>query len=306
MSITTEDNGVQYSSSTPETVHAGSSAAYMKDMENAIYYSLAVDAARQSNLTEKTLDALKAYSAVLEKYFPGRQLLLDFLSKLNRFLKEAGKELNPQRLTEFMKNEWEMAALPTDMEWIGCHGSQPHYRGYPCGLWVTFHTLTIGAYKTDTKGEVIDPKEVLFGIRSFVTSLFGCQECGEHFEKMAVDIGTYVNSTEDAVLWLWQGHNKVNKRLAGDLSEDPQFPKVQFPTTELCLECMKSSFSNSWNKLEVFNFLHSFYGDGIRFDGINTQEHKSEPPKSSVRGITNSDVSLLVFVYTIIHILVLR
>lgn len=36
--------------------------------------------------------------------------------------------------------------LPEKVEWVGCAGSQARYRGYPCGLWTTFHTLTVGAY----------------------------------------------------------------------------------------------------------------------------------------------------------------
>uniref|UniRef100_A0A915EBI0 Sulfhydryl oxidase n=1 Tax=Ditylenchus dipsaci TaxID=166011 RepID=A0A915EBI0_9BILA len=38
-----------------------------------------------------------------------------------------------------------------------------------------------------------------------------------------------VTKPEDVVLWLWRAHNNVNKRLAGETSEDPKFPKQQFP-----------------------------------------------------------------------------
>lgn len=35
--------------------------------------------------------------------------------------------------------------LPTNVTWVGCQGSEPHFRGYPCGLWTVFHLLTVQA-----------------------------------------------------------------------------------------------------------------------------------------------------------------
>jgi thiol oxidase len=47
-----------------------------------------------------------------------------------------------------------------------------------------------------------------------------------------------VKSTEDIVVYLWKAHNIVNGRLHGDeATEDPQFPKEQFPPTFLCPDC---------------------------------------------------------------------
>lgn len=37
------------------------------------------------------------------------------------------------------------AVLPTNVTWVGCQGSEPHFRGYPCGLWTVFHLLTVQA-----------------------------------------------------------------------------------------------------------------------------------------------------------------
>ena len=44
-----------------------------------------------------------------------------------------------------------------------------------------------------------------------------------------------VNSKKDAVLWLWESHNEVNDRLKADETEDPEFPKIQFPSKEAVL-----------------------------------------------------------------------
>lgn len=46
-----------------------------------------------------------------------------------------------------------------------------------------------------------------------------------------------VTDHDEAILWLWAAHNEVNARLAGDITEDPQFPKVQFPTADSCPKC---------------------------------------------------------------------
>ena len=31
------------------------------------------------------------------------------------------------------------------MNWVGCQGSEPHFRGFPCSLWILFHFLTVQA-----------------------------------------------------------------------------------------------------------------------------------------------------------------
>lgn len=35
--------------------------------------------------------------------------------------------------------------VPSSIEWVACKGSTENYRGYPCGLWTLFHTLTANA-----------------------------------------------------------------------------------------------------------------------------------------------------------------
>lgn len=36
-------------------------------------------------------------------------------------------------------------SLPNRTTWVGCQGSRPELRGYPCSLWTLFHTLTVRA-----------------------------------------------------------------------------------------------------------------------------------------------------------------
>lgn len=44
------------------------------------------------------------------------------------------------------------AALPEGVQWVGCQGSQPQYRGYPCAVWQLFHVLTVQAKEYGSTG----------------------------------------------------------------------------------------------------------------------------------------------------------
>ena len=66
-----------------------------------------------------------------------------------------------------------------------------------------------------------------------------------------------VKQPTDSVLYLWKAHNVVNARLKGDNTEDPEFPKYQFPPEFLCGNC--SSKSNSFNDKQVLDFLLNYY-----------------------------------------------
>lgn len=74
-----------------------------------------------------------------------------------------------------------------------------------------------------------------------------------------------VPNKEEAVLWLWAAHNEVNQRLAGDETEDPEFPKLQFPSPKSCPECRRSPDTKSenleieWNKDAVLGFLRNIH-----------------------------------------------
>jgi thiol oxidase len=46
-----------------------------------------------------------------------------------------------------------------------------------------------------------------------------------------------IKSPEQAVLWLWRAHNKANRRLSGDLTDDRAFPKETFPNLQHCTHC---------------------------------------------------------------------
>ena len=73
-----------------------------------------------------------------------------------------------------------------------------------------------------------------------VANVHNCR--GQEFTYLqAIEGGNLINEEvkehKDAVLLLWVVHNKANIRLAGDISEDPVFPKLKFPTREFCSSC---------------------------------------------------------------------
>lgn len=46
------------------------------------------------------------------------------------------------------------AYIPNVVQWTGCAGTEDHFRGYPCSLWMTFHALTVSAYLQEGEGKL--------------------------------------------------------------------------------------------------------------------------------------------------------
>lgn len=202
--------------------------------------------------------------------------------------------------------------LPKKAKWKGCAGSQPHYRGYPCGLWTLFHTLTVNCGKRDN----LMGLEVLSRIREYIKHFFGCEECRNHFTEMSENLRNEVHSQNEAILWLWRSHNKVNRRLAGDHSEDPKHPKIQFPSKELCEECRYPG-TNDWNEGVVLEFLKNHYGvDNIRIkkpsahsnpelEDTDIVRRRSFMNNFSMIGLTSIDASMCLILYAAIALAVI-
>uniref|UniRef100_A0A8C6Y7K3 Sulfhydryl oxidase n=1 Tax=Naja naja TaxID=35670 RepID=A0A8C6Y7K3_NAJNA len=197
---------------------------YMADLESAVLYSLRIEAAVFPHLEGERLSALKDFVSVLVQ-FPN-------------------------------------ATLPERPHWIGCQGSKPQFRGFPCGLWTLFHHLTVQA-SSQKESASSDIPEVLPTMRGYIRNFFGCRMCAEHFEGMAAESMHEVNNRDEAVLWLWSRHNRVNARLAGTATGDPKFPKIQWPPKSLCSSCHYTSTNSSlqdgkkfmWDENRVLMFL---------------------------------------------------
>ncbi|XP_070586586.1 sulfhydryl oxidase 1-like [Erythrolamprus reginae] len=236
---------------------------YMDDLESAVLYTLRIEAAVFPSLDGERLSALKDFVSVLVQHFAGRLVVKNYLSNLDLWLRP--KTIVLQReWEEALKNKKEFpnATLPETPHWVGCQGSKPQFRGFPCGLWSLFHHLTVQAACRKQSASSGIP-DVLPTMRGYIRSFFGCRDCAQHFEAMAAESMHEVRSRNEAVLWLWSRHNRVNARLADRGTDDPQFPKIQWPPKSFCLSCRSTSIDSSlqngrksvWNKNRVLMFL---------------------------------------------------
>uniref|UniRef100_A0A8C9W206 Sulfhydryl oxidase n=1 Tax=Scleropages formosus TaxID=113540 RepID=A0A8C9W206_SCLFO len=246
------------------------SKVYMADMESGLHYLFRVELASHQTLEGEELKTFKDFVTVVAKLFPGRQSVVKLLETLLEWLVSLPLERIPyDAILDLVNNKMRISGmfLSEKLQWVGCQGSRPELRGYPCSLWTLFHTLTVQAsLRPDAlanTGLEEDPLAVLQTMRRYIRSFFGCRECGQHFEAMAKESLEQVKSLDEAVLWLWRKHNQVNSRLAGALSEDPHFPKTQWPTPDLCPACHEEQEGlHVWNENKVLAFLKQHYSSG--------------------------------------------
>ncbi|CAC9511938.1 putative quiescin sulfhydryl oxidase [Leishmania infantum JPCM5] len=151
---------------------------------------------------------------------------------------------------------------PRHLSWRTCKGSSWRYRGFPCGMWLLYHSLTVNAARVDadelTAGVADDNNtEVLFIILDYARHFFACDACLTHFLR-------FQPGDKDPVLQLWRFHNEVNRRLAS-LGEggDPLVPKRIFPTVEQCPACIRDDVTGKeedrFVEAEVSKYLRSRY-----------------------------------------------
>uniref|UniRef100_A0A8C1XLA0 Sulfhydryl oxidase n=1 Tax=Cyprinus carpio TaxID=7962 RepID=A0A8C1XLA0_CYPCA len=243
------------------------SKVYMADLESGLHYLLRVELATHKTLEGEELKTFKDFVTVVAKLFPGRQSVVKLLETLLEWLVSLPLEKIPyDAILDLVNNKMRISGLylSEQVQWVGCQGSSVALRGYPCSLWTLFHVLTVqAANRPDAlanTGFEDDPLAVLQTMRHYIGTFFGCQECGKHFEEMAQESLNQIKTVDEAVLWLWRKHNQVNARLAGSMSEDPMFPKTQWPTPDLCHTCHEEQEGlHVWNEQMVLAFLKQHY-----------------------------------------------
>lgn len=209
-----------------------------------------------------------------------------------------------------------------------CSGSLPQFRGYPCALWLLFHTLTVEQFNFDLSSR-IDVTEIPFAIRNYIEHYFGCRQCSWNFLKETNDIDR-LNRTNrfEAIEYLWKGkqnivddftstsietfrlfssvHNSVNRRLSGDVTEDPEHPKIQFPSQFQCPVCQTNETSKK-NNVETMNFLLQFYSKENIDMSFNVSSSSVIPFKltKKIKKISeNKSFSSVLFLLLVIFLLV--
>lgn len=244
---------------------------FQADLETALRYSLKHEISTVKLIKGEKLEALRAYLRVLKKYFPFSQNGHLFLSELLMAVSDVD-EIEGVTLAAIV-NRAELddsKVFSSPSQWLACKGSTPSHRGYPCGLWKLFHYLTVNAADQKFNNDT-NPREVLDAMHGYIKNFFGCADCSQHFQEMALkkDMKN-VSSLDSSILWLWMAHNDVNKRLAGDTTEDPEYPKYQFPSKENCPQCRNSD--NTWNLPEVLKYITNMYSNiNLRYIGSDTK-----------------------------------
>uniref|UniRef100_A0A915D4D0 Sulfhydryl oxidase n=1 Tax=Ditylenchus dipsaci TaxID=166011 RepID=A0A915D4D0_9BILA len=242
------------------------------DMLKAVRYALYREVSRTGgNLFGANLTALYTFVNSLASHFPyssidyssstlsspdnGNETFLNasgrarvVFTHMRDFIEQRGLE---QAISvedwqaEFVRAEEDQGRpFPVTVDWEHCKGSSPQFRGYTCGLWTTFHALTVGAFRNSQTDASFKPIPILHAIRDWVGSFFGCEHCRNHFIKMTtrtVKIETQVRKNED------------------EDTEDPAFPKYQFPAPFLCPECRRPDNNTQFDEAITQNYLIKYY-----------------------------------------------
>lgn len=280
---------------------------YLADLEHVLRQVLFIEVPRAVLLEGEKLLAIQKFLAVIERYFPFNDNGKRFIQDLRSYV------VNEDRIngSDFDAKVPEIAKVYEPVfssnRWVGCLPSKDGFRQYPCGLWTLFHYLTVRAAEMEISN---DPLEILQAMHGYIKNFFGCTECAKHFQEMAARNHIWsVASKDDAVLWLWSAHNEVNKRLSGDETEDPEFPKLQFPSN--CDECRRAQ-SNvhghkiigeiQWDRGEVLKYLKEKNSPG-NLDLLGV-EHELLIPKFMARMsanhgniFTDMDIRMGMFLY---------
>lgn len=241
------------------------------DLTSAYHYMLTQEIPRNPVIAGAELVALRSWIHLLRLFGPGSAPIRRFFFRLDEWLRGAmAKESlisTDKYLAKFEEIQSELGRpIPANVKYMACRGSLPNLRGYTCSLWTLLHAISAQAYKERKDDPHFSPvEEVLDPIHQFVTQFLSCEVCSQNFDKMFKEDIHLAQNTDDVVLWLWRAHNKVNKRLHGQPSEDPHFPKQQFPPNSLCSECRDTE--TDFNEQETLRFMLKYYSN-IKADNL--------------------------------------
>lgn len=229
---------------------------HMADLNNAIRYSMYQETLLHQKLNASQTSAIQLYLHVLSKYFPfEHDNQKRWVKRMSLWVK-ARPETTAASLHAAMKAGSEGFLFP-NRPYISCRGSKPDLRGYPCALWLLFHTLTVHEHNAMLKNSSL-PHLVLLAMRDYVRYFFTCKYCSQEFQHASRDLEKTLTDVSSSVLWLWQAHNDVNQRLAKTETEDPAHPKIIYPGHDLCPSCRKEG-TKEFNLSEVLSFLNRKY-----------------------------------------------
>ncbi|CAL4063241.1 unnamed protein product [Meganyctiphanes norvegica] len=199
--------------------------------------------------TDESRDDFIEFLRILLKYlkFPQHVQLhtYGFIEDLYNKMKDQGRFTTSDLLSQLVATQNADNHLLFLSDWqpsVGCQNifeghCYAHFWRHTCGLWKTFHTITVSAYNDK------EPLEVINAIKGFMVNYFDCNHCINHFKGMyGQTIGTdpsKVDTPDKAILWLYCAHNSVNQQWYVDPAAPGNHypPHLQFPLHSACPEC---------------------------------------------------------------------
>ncbi|VDK72236.1 unnamed protein product [Litomosoides sigmodontis] len=243
----------------------------MMDIITALRYMLMAEIPRKSVIKGEKLEALKLWARAMKKYLPGTIPIRKMLYRLDHWLSNVSTELTSEEWTHKIMTIQDQLGqpLPSTTNYMACRGSKMHFRGFSCGIWTIIHAMSVQAYKIEKDNPNFNANDDLIEpFHQFIWNFFGCSECATHFHEGILKRNmTAVVTPADGVMWLWMTHNIVNKYIANKASEDPVFPKQQFPPASLCPQCRKQD--GEFDTEAVLNFMINYYGN-LKIDGLRS------------------------------------
>ncbi|VBB32895.1 unnamed protein product [Acanthocheilonema viteae] len=243
----------------------------MMDIITALRYILMAEIPKNSIIKGEKLMALKLWVRAMKKYMPGTIPIRKLLYRLDCWLNNVSDELTSEQWLNKVKTIQDQLGqpLPSTTNYMACRGSKSYFRGFSCGVWTIIHAMSVQAYKIEKDNPNFNARnDLIEPFHHFIWNFFGCSECATHFhEGILRQNMTAVVTPADGVMWLWMTHNIVNKYIASKASEDPAFPKQQFPPVSLCPQCRKQN--GEFDLEAVLDFMIIYYSN-LKIDGLRS------------------------------------
>ncbi|OTF70158.1 sulfhydryl oxidase-like protein, partial [Euroglyphus maynei] len=239
------------------------------DLHNALRYSLVFEVVNgRRRFNGRQLQVIKRLFTTILHYFPfDNENVRRLFKRMTGWFSHKNDRLDVNKYLAAVKTA--DGFLKPLESWRHCNGSRPIYRGYPCGVWVLFHAMTVHEFnltrmallnnKNDTTRKMLPEPKVLPVMRDYIETFFTCAQCRHHFLNASSDLAGQLPYLNSSVLWLWTIHNQMNSRLSNDrdFTQDPYFVKVQFPTRTMCPNCMDDL--GQYNEHRIMDFLQHYY-----------------------------------------------
>uniref|UniRef100_A0A915DQQ7 Sulfhydryl oxidase n=1 Tax=Ditylenchus dipsaci TaxID=166011 RepID=A0A915DQQ7_9BILA len=244
-----------------------------RDMLKALKVALYNEILNEDSTEGDNFDNLKNFLQLLIDNFPtstkrnapreSSTTTLKSSEKAHAFFKDMLEFMESKKDRKFTSDEWNSTFIANEEkenpfpkksdEFEHCKGSSIEYRGFTCGLWSAFHTLTINSYLNAKEQQPSDKnsKGQTGELRTLPKTFH------EHDNNEFPMDKSKVQKPEDAFMYMWEAHNLVNNHLHGDMTEDPQFIKYQFPPAFLCTSCKADN--KKFDKENVQKFLLEYY-----------------------------------------------